>query len=71
MEEEPPGALLARRPRTVKLCSFDARSWDHPSHPLKMDSSLRPCWEEFFSILRNNSSTLYLQITLIFKPIAT
>src|SRR6185295_20291031 len=21
----------------------DARSWDHPSHPLKRDSSLRPC----------------------------
>ena len=25
----------------------------------------------FLSILRNNSSTRYLQITLIFKPIAT
>jgi len=20
----------------MKLCSFDARSWDHPSHPLKV-----------------------------------
>ena len=25
---------LARRTRTVKLCSFDARSWGHPTHPL-------------------------------------
>ena len=46
---------LARRTRTVKLCSFDARSWDHPSRPLKMD----------------NSPARHLQITLIFKPLAT
>ena len=25
---------LARRTRTVKLCSFDARSWGHPTYPL-------------------------------------
>ena len=101
MGKERPGALLARRTRTVKLCSFDARSWDYPSHPLKMNSSLRPCLGEgaslgkaavladagreggvaarvgrvrrlaFLNILRNNSSTRYLQITRIFKPIAT
>ena len=31
MERERPGALLARRTRTVKLCSFDARSKGQPS----------------------------------------
>jgi hypothetical protein len=31
---------------------LDARSWDHLSHPLKRDSSLRPCWTDFLSILR-------------------
>ncbi len=101
MGKERPGALLARRTRTVKLCSFDARSWDHPSHSLKMNSSLRSClgegaslgkaavladvgragevvarveWvktETFLNIPRNNSSTRYLQITRIFKLIAT
>jgi len=30
MEREQPGALLARRTRTVKLCSFDARSKGQP-----------------------------------------
>ena len=30
MERERPGALLARRTRTVKLCSFDARSKGQP-----------------------------------------
>ena len=29
----------------------DARSWDPPSHPLKSDSSLRPCWTDFLNIL--------------------
>ena len=29
-ERERPGALLARRTRTVKLCSFDARSKGQP-----------------------------------------
>ena len=33
---------LARRTCTVKLCSFDARSWGHPTYPLKSGSSLRP-----------------------------
>jgi len=27
----------------MKQCSVDARSWDHPSHPLLNDSTLRPC----------------------------
>jgi len=30
MVRERPGALLARRTRTVKLCSFDARSQGQP-----------------------------------------
>ena len=30
MGREQPGALLARRTRTVKLCSFDARSKGQP-----------------------------------------
>jgi hypothetical protein len=29
-EREQPGALLARRTRTMKLCSFDARSEVQP-----------------------------------------
>ena len=33
----------ARATRGRRLPSLDARSWDHPSHPLKMDSLLRPC----------------------------
>jgi len=28
-----------RRTRTKKRCSSDARSWDHPSHPLGSDKS--------------------------------
>jgi hypothetical protein len=83
MRRERPGALLARRTRTFRKCSFDARSkgqprplppmkgirnrkalarangtsrrasgwagendarsWDHPTHPLESDSSLQPC----------------------------
>ena len=39
MGRERPGALLARRTRTVKLCSFDARSkgqpWPLPSREVK------------------------------------
>ena len=34
--------LRARATRGLRRPSLDARSWDHPSHPLKMDSSLRP-----------------------------
>ena len=30
MGREQPGALLARRTRTMKLCSFDARSEGQP-----------------------------------------
>jgi hypothetical protein len=33
----------ARRTRTIKRYSSDARSWDHPSHPLLSDRSLRLC----------------------------
>jgi hypothetical protein len=34
---------LARGTRTIRMCSFDARSWDHPTHPLANGSWLRPC----------------------------
>src|SRR4026208_384951 len=34
---------LARRTRTIKRCSSDARSWDHPTYPLKVTTRLRPC----------------------------
>ena len=30
----------------MKMPSLDARSWDHPSHPLLSDSWLRPCLGE-------------------------
>jgi len=33
----------ARATRGRRLPSLDARNWDHPSHPLLSDSSLRPC----------------------------
>jgi len=33
----------ARATRGRRLTSLDARSWDHPSHPLLSESSLRPC----------------------------
>jgi len=33
----------ARATRGRGLPSLDARSWDHPSHPVVSDSSLRPC----------------------------
>ena len=33
----------ARATRGLRKPSLDARSWDHPSHPLLSDSSLRPC----------------------------
>ena len=33
----------ARATRGRGLPSLDARSWDHPSHPLLSDSSPRPC----------------------------
>jgi len=94
MRRERPGALLARRTRTMKLCSFDARSKGSLGHslqerhkksegprqgkwhvsacqwvggcercaqlglsqlPLKSDSSLRPCWRAFLSMLRGVS----------------
>jgi hypothetical protein len=32
---ERPGALLARRTRTIRMCSFDARSKGQPATPLK------------------------------------
>jgi hypothetical protein len=33
----------ARATRGLRRPSLDARSWDHPSHPLVSDRSLRPC----------------------------
>ena len=33
----------ARATRGLRMPSLDARSWDHPSHPLVSDRSLRPC----------------------------
>ena len=41
----------ARATRGLRRPSLDARSWDHPSHPLVSDRSLRPCWTDFLSIL--------------------
>ena len=32
--KERPGALLARRTRTIGMCSFDARSKGHPGYAL-------------------------------------
>jgi hypothetical protein len=29
--------------RGLRRPSLDSRSWDHPSHPLVSDRSLRPC----------------------------
>ena len=34
---------LARATRGLRRPSLDARSGDHPGHPLKSDSSLRRC----------------------------
>src|SRR6266850_2708759 len=33
----------ARATRGLRRPSLDARSWDHPTHPLVSDRSLRPC----------------------------
>jgi hypothetical protein len=33
----------ARATRGLRRPSLDARSWEHPSHPLVSNSSLRPC----------------------------
>jgi len=33
----------ARATRGLRRPSLDARIWDHPIHPLKRDSLLRPC----------------------------
>jgi hypothetical protein len=38
MKRERPDALLARRTRTMKRCSFDARSWDQTRPPLEEDN---------------------------------
>ena len=40
MERERPGALLARRTRTIRVCSFDARSKGQP-RPLPLRESIR------------------------------
>jgi hypothetical protein len=45
--DDPP----ARATRGRRLPSLDARSWDHPTHPLLSERSLRPCWPAFLSIL--------------------
>jgi len=37
MGRERPGALLARRTRTVKRCSFDARSKGQPDYSLVLE----------------------------------
>ena len=37
--DDPP----ARATRGRRLPSLDARSWDHPTHPLLSERSLRPC----------------------------
>jgi hypothetical protein len=42
--------------RGVGRPSLDARSWDHPSHPLLRDSSLRPCWTAFLSSLQQSTA---------------
>jgi hypothetical protein len=62
----------ARATRGLGRPSLDARSWDHPSHPFKNDSLLRPCpWKgaswragvgrvrslNFLSALRDNVLT--------------
>ncbi|MEY4706176.1 MAG: hypothetical protein RL042_2381 [Nitrospirota bacterium] len=39
----------ARATRGLRKPSLDARSWDHPSHPLVSSGSLRPCWTAFLS----------------------
>ncbi len=44
----------ARATRGLRRPSLDARSWDHPSHPFKSDSSLRSYWMNFLSILRGS-----------------
>ena len=49
---------LARATRGLGRPSLDVRSWDHPSHPLKMDSPLRPCWTIFLSVLLATLATL-------------
>jgi len=38
--DDPP----ARATRGRRLPSLDARSWDHTTHPLLSERSLRPCW---------------------------
>jgi hypothetical protein len=51
-------APRARATRGLRRPSLDARSWDHPSHPLKRDSS--PCWTNFLSILQDRA---FLSVT--------
>ena len=43
---------FARATRGRGLPSLDARSWDHPSHPLVSGRSVRLCWTAFLSILK-------------------
>lgn len=43
----------ARATRGLGKPSLDARRWDHPSHPVLSDNSLRPCSATFLSILRD------------------
>jgi len=40
----------ARATRGLREPSLDARSWDHPSHPLVSDRSMRSCLKQGVSI---------------------
>ena len=59
----------ARATRGRGLPSLDARNWDHPSHPLLSESSLRPCWTAFLSILllRPSRDALHDRIILCLR----
>ena len=46
-EGERPGALLARRTRTIRMCSFDARSEGQPwPLPIGQSGGSRKAWHE-------------------------
>jgi len=32
------GSPYAPGTRTIRMCSFDGRSWDYPCHPVKRES---------------------------------
>ncbi len=41
----------APAPRTLRMCSMDGRSGDHPTHPSQQE--LRLCWVTFLNILNS------------------